>query len=103
MPYQSPLNSPPSPPSPHPLLLGVRAAAGQPAAALAGHPLPALHVASQRRHVLRRVRLALPPVYFCNTLPSYKTADCHPVVQRNVRFSFLGAMLWALAVLSWAV
>jgi hypothetical protein len=45
----------------------------------------------------------LPPSYLCNILRSYKTADCHPLVRRNVRLSFLGALLWALAVLSWAV
>ena len=34
---------------------------------------------------------------------AYTSSNCHPLVKRNVRLSFLGALLWTIAGVSWAV
>ncbi len=32
---------------------------------------------------------------------AYTSADCHPLVKRNVRASFIGVMLWAVLAMAW--
>jgi hypothetical protein len=48
----------------------------------------------------------LPFMWLLNVVmfyPAYRVGGCSAVVARNVRLSFLGALLWTIAGVSWAV